>query len=98
MAYQLIIANVPMSDGKQRTISLRGDDPHTLNWEKIFKFMENNNSIPRKYIACHDENGKYIYGKEDNYPDFNFENMCFKEMNGKITKIGLVSTSIVYSK
>ena len=97
MSCQLIIADVPMIDGKKKSISIRCDDTSTLNWDYIFTFMEENNSIPRKFIACINEQGKYIYGKNSTYPDFNFENLCFKENNGRKTCVALVNTSLVLS-
>lgn len=98
MSHQLIIADVPMMDGKKRSISMRFDDPATLNWDCIFTFMENNKSIPRKFLACIDEKGKYIYGKHETFPDFNFKKLCFKENNGRKTSVALVNTSLVLSK
>ena len=98
MSCQLIIANVPMVDGNKKSISMRCDDYTTLNWNCIFTFMEENKSIPRKFLACINEKGKYIYGKHETYPDFNFKKLCFKENNGRETSVALVNISLVLSK
>jgi hypothetical protein len=98
MSYQLIITNVPMINGNKKTISIRCDDPLVLTWNKVFDFMEENKSIPRKFIACINEIGKYIYGKDEIYPDFNFNNLCLQEKDGKKTSVGLVNTSLVLCK
>ena len=81
MPVDIILSRVPSE--KNETITMRVEDPTKVTWDSIFAFIEKKTNLPRRIMAGTDSNGKYIYGKYNEYPLWIYDNYRLSDVNGR---------------
>jgi|UniRef100_A0A6C0C4F6 hypothetical protein len=90
MLTDIILSDIPFPHGKEETIIMRVEEPTKITWDSIFAFIEEKSQMPRCVMAGSDSNGKYIYGKYLEYPDWVYDSFRLCQSNGKMTSAALV--------
>lgn len=90
MPSDLILSKFPTKYGP-KSIIMRSIQPENITWEDIFRFIENKTTMPRKYIIGVNNEGKYVYGKYDNYQPFDYIKYALIDGDGKETDTALIN-------
>ncbi len=91
MLTDIVLSKVPFPHGKYASVVMHVHNPINLTWEDIFVFIENRTKVPRSFLAGSDFKGKYIYGKQPEYPIWIYNNYRLLDRDGKYTMSALVN-------
>ena len=91
MLTDIVLSKVPLPRGEYASVVMHVHNPTNLTWEDIFVFIENTTKVPRSFLAGTDFKGKYVYGQNQVYPPWIYDNYRLLDRNGKYTMTALVN-------
>ena len=95
MLTDIILSNLPFPRGEYASVVMRVHNPTNLSWEDIFAFIENRTTVPRSFLAGSDFEGKYVYGEQQEYPLWIYNNYRLLDRNGKYTVSAIVNIHLI---
>jgi len=95
MLTDIILSNLPFPLEKCSSVVMHVRNPMDLTWEDIFAFIENRTKLPRRFLAGSDFEGKYVYGEQQEYPLWIYNNYRLLDRNGKYTVSAIVNIHLI---